>query len=496
VRSRPFEREVRLAVVGGVLFLLLLAGLSLVVLRNVVAWGKREAIAHAGARSRTVVERLQVSGDPALSLGGDAGVAKLLGDGRARYAALYDSEGNRLGEAGFLPDAALAPRKLPPESRPRGDGLLTRDDTHVSPPGLSVSVGFSGGRRILAVLYDGSGLAEAVRNERILSWVVPVSAVVLSALLVPFFRRLMRPIDALTETARGAGDVVRGPESPHDLPGRDETERALLTFQRTIEALKRRTSELEEMREREQRRADDLALRAETLVVSASRLERELSSQRELARLGEMSAGIAHEFRNATATILGYARLAAQTEEPAARSRHLAAIGAEAEHVARVTGDFLFFARPERLELLPTALGPLLAEIAAEQRQITPGVAVEVGGDFATAPLDAALYRRAIVNLLRNAVEAARTRVVLRGEGGDGGVARVAVEDDGAGVPPEALPKLFVPFFSTKEGGTGLGLALVAKIAALHGGSVSAERSAALGGARFVLSVPVAPPAA
>ncbi len=85
--------------------------------------------------------------------------------------------------------------------------------------------------------------------------------------------------------------------------------------------------------------------------------------------------------------------------------------------------------------------------------------------------------------------------MVLRGEGDDGGFARVAIEDDGAGVPPDVLPKLFVPF-STKEGGTGLGLALVAKIAALHRGSVSAERSAALGGARFVLSVPVANPAA
>ncbi len=496
MRGHPFEREVRLAVVGGVLFLLLLAGLSLVVLRNVVAWGEREAIAHAGARSRSVVERLQVAGDPSLSLGGDAGVAKLLGDGRARYAALYDAEGNRLGEAGFLPDAALAPRKLPAEDRPPGDGLLARDDTGLSPPGLAASVGFSGGRRILAVLYDGSGLVEARRSARILSWVVPASAVILTVLLVPFFRRLMRPIDALTETAKGAGEVVSGPEAPHDFTGRDETERALLTFQRTIEELKRRTAELEAMREREKRRADDLALRAETLVVSASRLERELSSQRELARLGEMSAGIAHEFRNATATILGWARLAAESEEPAARARHLAAIGAEAEHVARVTGDFLFFARPERLELLPTALGPLLAEIAAEQRQITPGVTVEVGGTFATVPLDAALYRRAIVNLLRNAVEAARSRVVLRGEGDDGGFARVAVEDDGAGVPPDVLPKLFVPFFSTKEGGTGLGLALVAKIAALHRGSVSAERSAALGGARFVLSVPVATPAA
>jgi signal transduction histidine kinase len=483
-------------VVGGVLFLLFLAGLSLVVLRNVAAWGQREAVAHAGARTRTVVERLQAASDPVVSLGGNPGIAKLLGDGRARYAALYDADGNRLGEAGFLPDAGLAPQKLPVEMRPRGAEFLARDETDLVPPGIAVTLGFSAGRRVLAVLYDGSGFVEARRSERILSWVVPVSAAILTILLVPFFRRLMRPIDALTETARGAGEVVRGAEAPHDLAGRDETERALLTFRRTIDELKRRTSELEEMRERETRRADDLAVRAETLVVSASRLERELSSQRELARLGEMSAGIAHEFRNATATILGYARLAAETKEPAARARHLAAIGAEAEHVARVTGDFLFFARPERLELLPTALGPLLEEIAAEQRQITPGVAVEIAGTFAAASLDAALYRRAIVNLLRNAAEAARSRIVLRGEGEQGGTARVAVEDDGAGVPPDVLPKLFVPFFSTKEGGTGLGLALVAKIAALHGGSVSAERSAPLGGARFVLSVPVAPPAA
>jgi signal transduction histidine kinase len=67
----------------------------------------------------------------------------------------------------------------------------------------------------------------------------------------------------------------------------------------------------------------------------------------------------------------------------------------------------------------------------------------------------------------------------------------VAVEDDGPGVGEEHAAKLFVPFYSTKEAGTGLGLALVAKIAALHRGSVSVERSP-LGGARFVLSFPAA----
>ena len=84
----------------------------------------------------------------------------------------------------------------------------------------------------------------------------------------------------------------------------------------------------------------------------------------------------------------------------------------------------------------------------------------------------------------------------MRGEGEVAGFARIAVEDDGPGVPDEAAAKLFVPFFSTKDAGTGLGLALVNKIAVLHGGRVSFGRSDALLGARFALELPAAPAAA
>ncbi len=491
MRARTFEREVRLVVVGGLLFLLFLAALSLVGLRNVASWGIGESEGSVAARTRTVVERLQNVGDPAVALGGDPVVAQLLRDGAARFAVLYDGEGNRLAEARFLRDAALAPSRLRAEERPRGTAPLVQDQTRLSPPGVAVSASFAGGRRILRILYDGSGLVAARRNVRVLSWVVPLSALVLVALVFPFFRRLMRPIDALTETARDAGALI--PRAAREGPAHDETEEAIALFQRTIEELRSRSAELEELRRREQERADDLAVRAESLVLSTTRLQRELSSQRELARLGEMSAGIAHEFRNATATILGYARLAAQTGDGTARSRHLAAIGAEAEHVAAVTGDFLFFARPERLDLQEADLGELAEEIASDQRRLTPGVALSTEGEFAPAKVDAALVRRALVNLLRNACEAARSRVVLRGEGVEAGAARIAVEDDGAGIAPDVLPKLFTPFFSTKESGTGLGLALVAKVAGLHGGEIAAGRSAALGGARFVLSFPVRP---
>ncbi|MCL4810634.1 MAG: hypothetical protein KJ062_22980, partial [Thermoanaerobaculia bacterium] len=219
---------------------------------------------------------------------------------------------------------------------------------------------------------------------------------------------------------------------------------------------------------------------------AVKRLERELSFRRELASLGEMSAGIAHEFRNATAAILGYARLAGTTTDPEARTRHLARIRAEAEHVARVTGDFLLFARPERLQIGPVDLASLVADVVAEGRTTNPGVAFAVEGDLPTVAADAALLRRALVNLVRNATEAAGEdgRVLLRGEPGPAGSA-LTVEDSGPGVSAEALPKLFVPFASTKEGGTGLGLSLVAKIAALHGGEAAAGRSERLGGASF-----------
>lgn len=494
MRVGSFERGTRLAVVGGVLLFLLLAGLSLVTLRNVAAWGVTESQAAAVARTRMMAERLQLAGDPTLALGADSLVSAHLREGRALSAVLFDGNGNRLGEATFLADAGQAPVRLPGASLPRGTEPRVEDDTSTGTPRLFVAVAFPGGRRVLRVSYDGAGVVAARRNVRILSWIVPAASVLLVVLVFPFFRRLMRPIDALTETARGAGAVVPGGGSAHPEPVfGDETERAIATFQRTIDELKRRSAELEELRRREQLRADDLAVRAESLVLSTTRLERELSSQRELARLGEMSAGIAHEFRNATSTILGYARLAGQTHDPAARERYLSAVGAEAEHVARVTGDFLFFARPERLDIQETEVGPLVEEMAAEQTRLTPSIAVAVEGTFGTAAIDVALFRRALVNLLRNACEAAAGRVVLRGElSGEEGV-RVAVEDDGPGVAPEVLPKLFTPFFSTKEAGTGLGLALVAKIAVLHQGEVTVGRSARLGGARFVLSVPRRP---
>ena len=587
--DRVFEREVRLVIVGGLATLLFLAGTAVVVLRNTAAWGAGENLRRLTWETRAVADRIAEAPDPDRALVSDAPVMRLLREMNARGAALYDAGGERVVDVPFLPDAGLAPAALPPGERPSPEPVVAGGEGGAP----SISVALPGGTRILRVVWDGTSTAEARRNARILSVAVPVAAGVLVLLVVPFLRRLSEPIDALTETAKGAGGLV-----PTARAGGDEAETAIATFQRTVEELKKRTAELEGLRRSEQRRADALAVTAETLVRShpgglvvvdaagrltqanaparellslgegglaggaeaaidrvpalraaaeaarkgsptlsrelaigagadarlveltavpildsgksimgvllfledrttTRRLERELSSRRELAALGEMSAGIAHEFRNATGTILGWARLAAKTSDPAARARQLDAIQAEAEHVARVTGDFLFFARPEQLESGPCDLRALALEIAEEQRVLTPGVRVEAAGTFALAIADPALVRRALVNLVKNACEAAAAggregRVVLNGEGVAAGFARVAVEDDGPGVPEEAAGKLFVPFYSTKDTGTGLGLALVAKIALLHGGAVVVERAHVLSGARFVLTLPAA----
>ncbi len=217
-----------------------------------------------------------------------------------------------------------------------------------------------------------------------------------------------------------------------------------------------------------------------------------------LAALGEMSAGIAHEFRNSLATIHGYARLIARNggaeDAASAPSReHAEAILREVGGVEKVVDDFLRYARPARLELQSLDLTALVRDLALEFRNDprTARIDLVIEGSFPSIVGDEMLLRQAIQNLLRNAAESlisedpapdgepavegrAEPRIVLRGrrqEGPQGG-ARIEIEDNGPGIQPGDLAHLFTPFFTTKERGTGLGLALVQKVAVLHDGQI------------------------
>lgn len=228
------------------------------------------------------------------------------------------------------------------------------------------------------------------------------------------------------------------------------------------------------------------------------RLEARVALARRLADLGEVSAGAAHEFRNAAAAIDGFADLALRHPDRAAE--HLRRIRREAQEMSRVTSDFLLFARPEGFAPEPVDTESVIETAVAEAESLFPEIRVARSGAFPPVRGSAVLLRRALANLLRNAVEAtppekrgAPDAIALAGalEGGD---LALIVSDRGSGVGRADREKIFLPFYSTKPEGTGFGLAIVARIADLHGGTVEVS-SRPGGGSSFTLRLPAAPAA-
>jgi signal transduction histidine kinase len=233
-------------------------------------------------------------------------------------------------------------------------------------------------------------------------------------------------------------------------------------------------------------------------LTSVVALEEQLRLKEALARLGELTAGLAHEFRNGLATIHGYARLLNPDVFPHPQRDYIEGIRGETQALGEVVTNFLKFAKPEPLSCVPVELRTLL-ERAAED---VPAAEVTFTGDFGTVSADDVLLRQAFSNLFRNSVDACSasqqralisvdSRADIRSH-----VIVVSVRDNGPGIAPEALDKVFQPFFTTRPGGTGLGLAIVQKVIVSHNGRVTASNHPE-GGAAFTMTFPmVAVPAA
>jgi signal transduction histidine kinase len=228
-------------------------------------------------------------------------------------------------------------------------------------------------------------------------------------------------------------------------------------------------------------------------------LEEQLRLKDTLARLGELTAGIAHEFRNGLATIHGYGRLIDPEKLPPDYRPYLQGIRDETEALRQVVTNFLNFAKPADLILSAVPLRAL-AERAAEEirgEATARGGSVHVSGDFGTVQGDDVLLRQALSNLCRNALEAcvdAGTPPAITVDGTldrTNGVQQVVVTDNGPGVDATAMTRIFRPFFTTKARGTGLGLALVQKIVVTHNGKVTVANRPN-GGARVTVTLPAA----
>ncbi|MFL6336255.1 MAG: sensor histidine kinase [Pyrinomonadaceae bacterium] len=239
-----------------------------------------------------------------------------------------------------------------------------------------------------------------------------------------------------------------------------------------------------------------------TDITEVAELRETVARKRNLESLGEMSAGLAHEFKNALATLHGYAQLLQNAALAGdARASATAALLQEVRGLSEMVTSFLNFARPKTPDLGDVRLRELLDTCAADLDTLLNAqrVALTIDGEFPEVRADERMLRQALLNLVRNAAEAIPDEALERRVYVKGSVetdaagrewARIEVADTGGGISVEDLHKIFIPFFTTKSKGHGVGLALAHRVATDHGGTLSAANSPQ-GGAVFTLRLPI-----
>jgi two-component system, NtrC family, sensor histidine kinase PilS len=233
-------------------------------------------------------------------------------------------------------------------------------------------------------------------------------------------------------------------------------------------------------------------------------LEEEMRRKEWLANLGEMSAGMAHEIRNPLGALAGAMQMLRKESVADATDRRLMDIAIrEATRLDAIITEFLQYARPPALDLAEHNINKILAETldlvqheARNRKQIT--IATSLAGGSLLAQVDQNQMRQVFWNLATNAFDAMPEGGQLTittgcrhvdAAGRKGDVVEISFQDTGEGIPTANLDKIFLPFFTTKKEGSGLGLAAVHRIVDLHGGWIKVE-SQTEQGTRFVVCLP------
>lgn len=241
-------------------------------------------------------------------------------------------------------------------------------------------------------------------------------------------------------------------------------------------------------------------------LTEATRIQGELVQAQKMDAIAVLVAGVSHELNNPLAAIVAFSDLIRRDERlPEELRADAEMLVSEAARTRRIVSNLLDFARQRPPERHPTPLTVLVGSVIELQSYALHdgriGIEVDLDADLPAVELDRSQVQLALMNLVQNAVQA------LRSAGGSGRVritgrqvadavparVRIAVEDDGPGVPVEHRDRLFVPFFTTREQGqgTGLGLPVSFGIVSAHGGSLWFEEPESGRGARFVIELPV-----
>jgi signal transduction histidine kinase len=230
---------------------------------------------------------------------------------------------------------------------------------------------------------------------------------------------------------------------------------------------------------------------------SVHRIEDEIELSRRLAAIGRLTSGVAHEVKNPINAIVVHLEVMRQKLkeiDPDTR-RHIDVIGSEIQRLDRVVQTLVDFTRPVELRLVETDLHKLvddvviLASPAAEQNQVH--LERQGGPEPLPTRIDVDLVKQAVLNIVINGVQAmpegGTMRLDLRREADN---AVLSIRDQGHGIPEEVRDKVFNLYFTTKKGGSGIGLAMAYRVVQLHHGSLEFD-SVAGEGTTFYLRFPL-----
>ncbi|MBI5069314.1 MAG: GAF domain-containing protein [Deltaproteobacteria bacterium] len=228
-----------------------------------------------------------------------------------------------------------------------------------------------------------------------------------------------------------------------------------------------------------------------------ARTQAQLVQRERLAALGELAAVVAHEVRNPLGVIFNsLGALRRQVRSDGDAPMLLQIVGEEADRLNRMVGDLLDFARPSKPSIRPEPIPNLLDQVLASALATAggaPGVTVvrEVDEGLPSVPVDGRQLRQALLNVVQNAIQAMPGGGILTVRARrEGHQLCLELADTGPGVPPHLRQKVFEPFFTTRATGTGLGLAVVRRVAADHRGTASVDNGPG-GGAVFSLRLPL-----
>jgi signal transduction histidine kinase len=414
---------------------------------------------------------------------GTVSVGFLLDDALA--AQLKDNSGSDIA---FTIDGRILASTLPPADReslaqlsrradPSGEIHIGSEDYVVMSRPLASSgiVLPSGSRPTMLILRSRADQRQLLQSIHAALYVTALIAVVVATLLsFAIARTITRPLAAITDVMRqvaATGDLTRKIALSAERRWGDEDARLLAsTFN--------------------------------TLTDSIARFQREISQKERLSSLGRLSTVIAHEVRNPLLIIKASLHALRQPDVPVSSIREAVAdIDGEVVRLNRVVNEVLDFARPIAFELAPTDLNALCRKSAAASETGTPGPPVGLELDPALPPVavDTERLRIALVNILvnaRHAVAAHERAQPVAAAGGSTGTqaaivhsgswsvtlktiarddrATIIISDRGGGITAADLPRIFDPYFTTKRGGTGLGLPIAKNIVEGLGGTIAA----------------------